>query len=93
MRKIEDPSAVENAPSIPVVCTDSTLQPQLNLISMTSSEALKQFTISVKKLIDPNRNTEISKDKSSRKFDKDADSSFSSAGSKKKHKSEKKVKK
>ena len=93
MRKIEDPTTNENTPSVPVVCTDSTLQSQSNLISMTSSEAIKQFTISVKKLIDPNRNTEISKDKSSRKFDKVADSSFSSAGSKKKHKPEKKVKK
>ena len=70
-------SEPKNLDIIPVVSTESTMSSEMSLISMTAIKTKKEFTISLNKIlespiIDYSKNL-------SRKFDKTADSSFSSS--------------
>ena len=63
--------------TIPVVCTDSTLQPEIRLISMSTMKIKNELIISLNKILEPA--VPVYSKNLSRKFDKTADSSFSSS--------------
>ena len=83
MKKIEITAHVrsstenQNLSTIPVVCTESTLQPEVKLISMSTIKIKNELMISLKKILEPV--VPVYSKNLSRKFDKTADSSFSSS--------------
>ena len=66
---------------IPVVCTDSTLEPNLKLINLSSTKTKKELMISVQKIKDKIENA--GNMKINKKYDTTADSSFSSENKRK----------
>ena len=72
----QNSSENHNLLTIPVVCTDSTLQPEIRLISMSTMKIKNELIISLNKILEPA--VPVYSKNLSRKFDKTADSSFSS---------------
>lgn len=85
MKREEDTLTVTSSEAetlIPVVCTDSTLQPDSKLICMTIPKTKKEFSISVQKITDKIENAQNLK--INKRYDNaTADSSFSSENKKK----------